>query len=346
MEIAALHDRLWANLLARRERLPHALLLCGQRGQGKFELARAFTAGLLCEAPRADGLPCGQCLACGWQAQGNHPDFRLLQPEALGNDGDAGEGGDGKSDGKKKASQQITIDQVRSLDDFLSVGTHRAGLRIVLIHPAEAMNRNTANSLLKSLEEPAPETLFLLVSDEPMRLLPTIRSRCQVVPVTLPDKTRSLALLREHGIDDPERWLALAGGAPLLAQELADSGQRKLVDELLRYLDQGGKVDPLAAAAGVDKVLKEAKGRSALRQAVEWMQKWLVDLTLVRNGMPTRYYLRHEATIAAMVAGVAEARLVRFYRRLLDSRREAEQPLNSRLFLEEFFLNYRALFAD
>lgn len=342
MEITALHDRLWASLQIRRERLPHALLLCGQRGQGKFELARAFAAGLLCEAPRADGLPCGQCLACGWQAQGNHPDFRLLQPEAL--EETLAESDDGKE--KKKASQQITIGQVRALDEFLSVGTHRAGLRIVLINPAEAMNRSTANSLLKSLEEPSPGTLFLLISNEPMRLLPTIRSRCQVVPVPQPDPARALAWLREQDREDPERWLALAGGAPLLASELAASGQRALIDELLRSLEQGRQLDPLLAAAGVDKILKDAKGRIGLRQGMEWAQKWLVDLSLARNGMPVRFYLRQAATIATLAAKVPEARLLRFYRHLLESRREAEQPLNVRLFMEEFFLNYRALFAD
>ncbi|HMV01241.1 MAG TPA: DNA polymerase III subunit delta', partial [Rhodocyclaceae bacterium] len=149
--------------MARRTRLPHALLLAGPRGLGKFALAQAFASGLLCEQPGMDGRSCGTCIACGWMAQGNHPDFRLLQPEALA----AGDEGadEGKGD-KKKASQQITIDQVRELDDFLNVGTHRSGLRVILVHPAEAMNRSTANALLKSLEEPGAGTVFLLVSDE------------------------------------------------------------------------------------------------------------------------------------------------------------------------------------
>src|ERR1035437_5332836 len=177
MNIIELHSEAWAQLDARRAQLPHALLISGQRGIGKSEFARSFAESLLCETPTATAQACGTCAACGWLAQGNHPDFRLLQPEALAVE----EGEATDSSGKKKPSQQITIDQVRALDDFLHVGTHRQGARVILVNPAEAMNRSTANSLLKSLEEPIASTLFILVSSESERLLPTIRSRCQAL---------------------------------------------------------------------------------------------------------------------------------------------------------------------
>ncbi|MGE5386545.1 MAG: DNA polymerase III subunit delta' [Betaproteobacteria bacterium] len=339
IDFQRLHAPVWNSLQARRARLPHALLLTGQRGLGKLDLARAFVAGLLCERPRTDGLACGACLACGWQAQGNHPDFRLLQPDA------AGEAEAEAEEGKKKASQQITIDQVRALDEFLNVGTHRAGLRIVLVAPAEAMNRATANALLKSLEEPPPSTLFLLVSNEPMRLLPTIRSRCQVLAVPLPETEAALSALRGEGISDPEQWLALAGGAPMLAAQLAQAGQGAWLEELVRQLSSGAKLDALTAASAVDKLLRDSKGRLNLRQVVEWSQKWAVDLALARNDLPVRYFVRQNATIGRIVKDIPETRLLRFHRRLLECRREVEQPLNARLFLEEFFFNYRALFV-
>jgi len=343
MNIIELHDSVWKRLQARRDRLPHALLLIGQRGLGKFQLARAFAAGLLCEQSTADGRACGQCLACGWHSQGNHPDFRLLQPEALVDS--EGEGDDAK-DGKKKASQQITIDQVRGLDEFLGIGTHRAGLRIVIVYPAEAMNRSTANALLKTLEEPAPDTLFLLVSNEPLRLLPTIRSRCQAVPVGLPPTERVLAMLVDAGVSDPAHWLALAGGAPILATELAQSGQGGWLEQLVGRLAAGGKGDALASAADVDKLLRDSKGKVGLRQVVEWTQKWVVDLVLARQRLPVRYFARHQATISALVEMAAVEKLLRFHRHLLQVRRQVEQPLNARLFLEELFLDYRVLFAE
>ncbi len=339
MNITELHKSAWEGLQGRRGQLPHSLLLVGQKGLGKFELARLFAASLLCEQPQTDALPCGRCLACNWYSQGNHPDFRLLQPDALSADVEVEEG-------KKKPSQQITIDQVRGLDDFLSIGTHRAGLRIVVVNPTEAMNRNTANALLKTLEEPAPGTLFLLVSSEPLRLLPTIRSRCQVVPVPLPSTQLSEKILAAEGLKDAARWLALAGGSPGLALELAASGQGAWLELMVKRLSAGRNTDPLGMAAEFDKVLKDSKGKLLLKTIVEAFQKWLVDLNLAKNGMPTRYFLPQQATMTGLADMIPAVRLLHFYRQMITRRQEAEQPLNARLFLEGIFLDYRALFAS
>lgn len=339
MNIVSLHAATWERLQARRVHLPHALLFAGQRGLGKFTLARAFAAGLLCENLQPEGIACGSCLACGWFEQGNHPDFRLLLPDALTETEAETE------ESKKKASQQITIEQVRVLDDFFNVGTHRSGLRIILICPTEAMNRSAANALLKALEEPPPSTLFLLVSNEPMRLLPTIRSRCQQVAVPLPGTDRALRLLEAAGVRQAAEWLALAGGAPLLALELAQSGQGGWLDMLVKPLAAGQRGDALAAAAEIEKLLKDSKGKLRLFQIVEWIQKWTVDLALTSENLPLRYFSKQRATMEKLVATAPSYELVRFYRKLIQWRREAEQPLNSRLFLETLFMDYQALFS-
>lgn len=339
MNVINLHPKVWNGLLARRQQLPHSLLLVGQKGLGKFALARQFVASLLCEEPQADGRACGKCLACNWYSQGNHPDFRLLQPDALGDESEV-------EDGKKKPSQQITIDQVRGLDDFLIVGTHRAGLRIILVNPAEAMNRNTANALLKTLEEPAPDTLFLLVSNEPLRLLPTIRSRCQVVPVATPQPALAAQVLAAAGLPDAGRWLALAGGSPGLALELSASGQGTWLETLVKRLAAGRHADPLGLAAEFEKLVKDSKGKLLLKTVVEALQKWLVDLSLAKNGLPVRYFLPQQATISGLADIIPALSLIHSYRDMIKRRQEAEQPLNARLFLEGVFLDYRALFAN
>jgi DNA polymerase-3 subunit delta' len=102
-----------------------------------------------------------------------------------------------------------------------------------LLNPAEAMNRATANAILKALEEPIAGTLFILVSSEPYRLLPTIRSRCQTIPMRPPPAARAVEWLRQAGVSDGEQWLALAGGSPLLALELGAKNERVLLDALI-----------------------------------------------------------------------------------------------------------------
>jgi DNA polymerase-3 subunit delta' len=340
MNITELHSEAWAQLVARRRQLPHALLISGQRGIGKFDLARSFAESLLCESPTVDSQSCGVCAACVWLAQGNHPDFRLLQPDARSEEeGDAGETGN-----KKKPSQQITIDQVRALDDYLHVGTHRNGARVILINPAEAMNRSTANSLLKSLEEPIANTLFILVSSENERLLPTIRSRCQALPVPQPARKRAEQYLLQAGVSDAAHWLALAGGSPLLAVELGTSGERVLLDALIAEMSRGSSLDPLGAAANLDRVIKAEKRPAPLKRMIEWSQKWLFDLTLASEGLPLRYFLSQSPLLQRLAKSTESADLLAFNRKTLQYKMQSEQPLNNRLFLEEFFLSYVALF--
>ena len=263
----------------------------------------------------------------------------MLQPDALGEEAEV-------EDGKKKPSQQITIDQVRGLDEFFNIGTHRGGLRIILVNPTEAMNRSTANSLLKTLEEPAPDTLFLMISSEPMRLLPTIRSRCQAVPIPVPSMKLAEKVLADEGVAQAERWLAMAGGSPGLAMELAKSSQGAWLELLTARLSAGRKCDPLSIAAELEKAVKDSKGKVGLKHVTEALQKWLIDLTLAKNGLSVRYFLPQQSIISGLADMIPAARLIQSYRALITRRQEAEQPLNARLFLESLLLDYRALFAN
>jgi DNA polymerase III delta' subunit len=194
-------------LLARRERFPHALLLAGPAGIGKSVYAQALAQGLLCESPR-DGLACGACPACNWFSQGNHPDFRQVVPAAVEED-EAPEPAEGTRETDKK-SLVIKVGQVREVADFMSLSTHRAGFRVLVLRPAEAMQAAAANALLKTLEEPPPTTAIVLVSDRPTRLLPTIRSRCQKLTLGMPSREAALAWLRAEGVEGAEEALALA----------------------------------------------------------------------------------------------------------------------------------------
>lgn len=320
----------WRGLAERRRALPHALLLRGRAGLGKTALARRFANALLCEQPREDGSPCGACAACGWFALGNHPDYRQVEPEMLGAEQGGEDGGGGSR--TESLSKQIKIDQIRALQAFLSVGSHRGGPRIVLVRPAEAMNAATANALLKSLEEPGPGTLFLLVSSQPQRLLATIRSRCQAVPVDLASRDAALDWLRAQDVRDAESELAFSGLAPLQVVESAALAEQRarLVGELAR-----APFDPLIAA-----------DRCAAIEApvvVDVLQKWVYDLGRAAAALPVRYFPGQAGALRAISTTASRAPLLRFVRELARARAVAQHPLNPRLFMEDLLIRYAAI---
>ena len=145
-------EGVWTRLAGMRGRLPHALLFHGRPGIGKLHLAEVLAQSLLCEKQSKDGLACGTCPACAWFAAGNHPDFRLVRPEALAGVEVDIEGEEVTEEGKKKPSKQIKNIQINELSYFLNVSSHRNGYLVILIHPAETLNANAANALLKGLE--------------------------------------------------------------------------------------------------------------------------------------------------------------------------------------------------
>ncbi|MDR1646570.1 MAG: DNA polymerase III subunit delta' [Zoogloeaceae bacterium] len=347
MNARDLHPASWQRLQDWRPRLPHALLFAGARGIGKTDLARAFAAALLCEAPN-EGFACGACAGCRWFGQGQHPDFRLLAPEALQPVLAGEEKKKSEKAEKEKSSrggQEITIAQIRELDEFLAVGAHRNGARIILLHPAESLNRAAANAILKILEEPPAGVLFLLVSSEPMRLLPTLRSRCQTLAIPLPDTEKATRILAAAGLKEAENWLALAGGAPELARQLAEKTATEWLQALTEALACGRRLEVLTAAAGLEKSLKAVKGENPLPLLLECAQKWIVDLNLAAQGIPIRFYLRERDRITELARVAYLLPLARFYRQVTIWRRFAGHPLNLRLFLEQFFFGYRTLFA-
>jgi DNA polymerase-3 subunit delta' len=315
-------------LLARRESLPHALLVHGRAGIGKAEFARALAASMLCETPR-DGLACETCPSCHWFSQGNHPDFREIVPEAALEDE---EGAEDSAKPEKAKSLVIKIDQIRAVADFVALTTHRGGYRVLLIHPAEALQPASANALLKTLEEPPARTLIVMVSDQPARLLATIRSRCRQLGLATPPHDESLAWLREQGVADAETALAAAGGAPLLARDLAEPHEAELRKRVLNELSRPGGADPLQFAAGMEK--------AAIEPLIYWMQTWVHDLVRVRLAGDARH---HRDFLPALRSRAERADLESLFaldRELASARALAAHPLNPRLVAEHLLMAY------
>jgi DNA polymerase III subunit delta' len=318
---------LWQRLMSQPERLPHALLLEGPRGIGKRDFALSLVAARFCETPNKDGHACGHCPACHWIEQGAHPDMRLLEPVTPENSDEAEEGATRKK-------QEITIAQVRALGDFVNLSSHRAGGRAIVIHPAEALNPASANALLKTLEEPSPNSLFVLVTHQANFLLPTIKSRCHRISMPQPSAAQANAWLAQQGVEQAELCLALAGGAPLLAREYADAQYLQARQQFLSVLQKPKQLNWLALA--------EQGAKADLAARFDWLQKWLSDLITARLAGKVRYNLDFVSSLQDLAVKVNLMRVQQFASELAQIKRRLKHPLNPQLLLESVLLSYLA----
>ena len=323
----------WQSLQGLRSRLPHALLIKGAQGIGKLDLALCFAQSLLCVSPKSDGMPCEVCDSCHWFEQDSHPDFRFVQPDAMSVAEDAEE-----KSGGKKPSREISVDQIRGLSSFANLSAHCGGYRVVVVYPAETMNNNAANSLLKTLEEPTDNLLFLLVTHKPQQLLPTILSRCLGFTVNTPSREAGAAWLAKQGVKDPEQTLAQTGFAPLQALDWAEAGEgteeKKL---LLSSIRQPSQMDALTLAERLQKTQPV--------HVIHCLQQWCYDLTSAKLAGSARYFPDQTQELNKLASGVSSFALMRFQMELLDARRSAFHPLNPKLLFESLLLSYRQLFA-
>lgn len=217
-----------ATLLAQRG---HALLLSGPSGLGQYELALALARAWLCEKPTPHGA-CGDCGSCHAIDVRTHADLCALMPEVLSLslgwplDESAQKEIDDK---KRKPSKLIRVEAARDAVAFTQTTRSRGNTKVILVYPAERMNMESANTLLKTLEEPVGEVRFILATESAHQLLPTIRSRCQTHAMVWPAQEEALSWLidrvaaAQSGAKTPAAaptraqaavWLQAAGGRP------------------------------------------------------------------------------------------------------------------------------------
>lgn len=367
--IAPWLQSLWSSLDF--DNLPNAILLHGQSGIGKFPFAVELAKALLCESSQGTQKPCNHCEACHWFDTGNHPDFISLVPETHRKllphaeyEGDdppkkgraARDEGDGEV-GEKKEKKNISIEETRGAIEGLSIGSHRGGNRIILIYPLEMLRSDSANTLLKSLEEPPPNTIFLLLADRVDRVLPTIRSRCRLLTAPRPDRQIGLDWLREKvqsisGLKmadaDIETIYDEQGGAPFsVLESLVARHNKDEKDELtisiqasrylLQSMSQGARINWLDAAEKIN------KARYSFLLAT--MQRWVSDLQSVAQGGNPRYYPKHAPTLENLSKTANLPKLLAFWKSLTQARRHENHPLANRIQLEALLSQYQQLFG-
>lgn len=292
------------------DRLGHAPLIHGPRGIGKRILGEWLARLLLC-SQRQDGQPCRDCQSCRLIDSDTHPDLFVVE---LAED-----------------KQSIGVDQVRRLIEQLQLTASLGASRIGLIPNADAMNRNAANALLKTLEEPPSGAWLILLSEQPARLPATVRSRCQQLPLRAADQRVAARWLEQQcstaEASAREAALELSGGAPLAAREMIESEDLAFGFELL---------DDLSQAQPHAQVLERWQANPTATW--RWLARWLAIIMAQLSGAggwkpPGR----------ALPSHIDKRRLMALWRGALDGCREAERGVvRQDLLLGQWLLEWQA----
>ena len=246
----------WGSLQQRRaqHKLPHALLFTGVEGVGKYGFAKHFAHSLLC----SQNL-CGICKNCQLFNAGHHPDLMIISPE--------------------ENDKAIKVDAIRGIVKFVNHSAHLSAYKIVIINPADKMNLNAANALLKTLEEPNEKIILILITSRMMSLPATIRSRCQIISFTTPKREIALQWLQTQDIakDSAELLLEFAHGAPLKVIDFVEEdllGFRKEIFGEFHELLQG----KIALAT-----ISQAWQKLDVLQILFHLTSWTMDLIRINN---------------------------------------------------------------
>ena len=298
----------------------HALLIHGPAGVGHLEFSLLLAQAALCEAPGAvaSGRPCGRCGSCHLVATRVHPDLLIVLPDALRVQLGWVDDEDSKlTKADAKPSRELRIDQVRQAIAWSQQTSGRGRGKVLLLHPADAMNGPSANAMLKTLEEPPGRMRLLLTSADPERLLATVRSRCQRLRLALPPTATALAWLNLQlpGLDDAAALLAAAGGSPLEALAWAQEG---LSPALLAALPRQVALGDASALSG-----------RALPRVIELLLKLAHDAQVLAAGGVPRFFEPGQ-----LPADTDLAALRQWQHALLRAARHDEHPWNAGLLVE------------
>jgi DNA polymerase III subunit delta' len=301
-------------------RLPHSLLVLSAPGLGAEALANWATALSLCESsgPR----PCDACASCRLLRADSHPDVHVVRIE--------------------EDAQQIKIDQVRELIAALALKSYRGGYKVGIIEGAEALNANGANAFLKTLEEPSPDTMLIMIARPSHRLPATIASRCLRLSLRPPSMPAGLAWLAKHSSAD-QPWdaaLALAGGAPLLALQLDAAGLAALVADMRSSLEElsGGTVDVT--------LLAERWARSNPDVRITWLENWITQRIQALLGIGDSHQTAEPVGLPAALLKPKIRALFELLDAARDVRRLAATSMNQQLALEALLVGGRIALAN
>jgi DNA polymerase III subunit delta' len=325
MSILPWQQQNWVRLCAYRKqnRVPQALLISGNKGLGKQQLANQFAFSLLCSQPKDDGLSCGQCDSCLLLNAETHPDLIKLNPDDQG--------------------KAITIGQIRGLLARLTLKPQFESYRVVIISPADLMNNAAANAFLKCLEEPAERTVMLLITEKPAHLPATIISRCQRLAVAKPDKETVIDWLKQQSVEALQDNLAalygLAQGSPLLALDFANDGTLTMRNDCFKaWMD-------IAMQRRHPAIIAEDWHKIPESPLIFWITSWLIDMIkcCCQAKVDRLYNPDLKRPLQELSQQVELKGLYKLYDLLLMSRQRLNTQINKHSMLEEILIKWSEL---
>lgn len=307
------------NALA-ENRVAHAYLFHGPAGIGKTVLAKALAGALLCREDSTDA--CGKCSVCRRLETGQFPDFFMISPPP------------------GHAVSTIKIDQVRELQKKAQFKPYEAQRKVYLIDRAEGMTRDAANCLLKVLEDPPPDTIFLLTTVNPHRLPPTIISRCQMIPLTKVPASQIEEMLVSGRKADHETAIllaALADGMPGKALEMAEESKgletRSLVFQTIDRIDEGNINELLKTAEELE------KQKELIPEVLELLMLWYRDQLLWIQTADEQFIINIDKLNRLKARSqVKKDYLVRSITDIMEAKARIGQNVNLKLTLEVLLL--------
>jgi DNA polymerase-3 subunit delta' len=310
------HDSSWEKFVTARSRnhLPHALLISGSEGIGKLGFAKKIVNALLCTSP-VDNQACQNCKSCKTYQANANPDF--INIELL------------------EDKQQISVDQIRKLSDFINYTRSYNAYRVVLINPVERMNKNAANSLLKSLEEPAENTVIILVATSLGNILPTIKSRCQLLTLPSPSNQQASLWVKEYSKHtNPEVLLSIANGQPLTALTITDDeiqNRVELAADLLSICKKQITVTEIA------KKWEKQDHAMLLNWQITWLQKFIKNNNIESFSADDEQGVL-ATTLEELKTYVSDNGAWELYQQLIHQKQYIHTSVNALLFSENMLM--------
>lgn len=308
-------------LMQQEDRIPHAMLFCGTDGVGKSLVAEALAAAILCHAP-VHNQACGHCKACRALAAGTHPDFFQIQPES-----------------ETKATPAIRIEAVRKLQEEIARIPLLSERRVVIMQEADKMNEAAANCLLKTIEEPSGQIVFILLTSRPSALLDTIISRCMRVEFGILQPDELVAILYQQGIEEP-----LAGKLASIADGSVSKALAMQDEELLNLQAQAFDLASAAGTLGVEQLLQLAKEMSnhSRERLIQWLGFLAMiyrDLLMLYSGSGLPLYNQSDIDrLSSLLNKYHQQELLQLLQLVQDYQKRLGSNVNTQLCLEGFLI--------